>query len=99
MKVYPGSFSYEIWHELPIPMYMKVYYFNVTNAEEVESDVTAMPRLQELGPYVFKEMHLKVRSKCRSQLHPIFPFYVRYGVEIPALMQARVYITKAMNHV
>ena len=32
------SFSYDMWKELPdnLKMYNRVYYFNVTNAEEVE---------------------------------------------------------------
>ena len=27
--------SYDMWKELPIPMYTNVYYFNVTNHEDV----------------------------------------------------------------
>jgi CD36 family len=28
MEIKPGSYSYDMWVDLPIPMYMKVYYFN-----------------------------------------------------------------------
>ncbi len=36
MVVAPGSMSYEMWSELPMPMYMKVYYFNCTNHIDVQ---------------------------------------------------------------
>jgi hypothetical protein len=35
MEIRPGSYSYDMWKDLPIPMYMRVYYFNCTNSEEV----------------------------------------------------------------
>jgi len=35
MVVKVGSTSYEMWETLPIPMYMKIYYFNVTNSEDI----------------------------------------------------------------
>jgi len=61
MKVYPGSYSYEIWKDLPIPMYMNVYYWNVTNAKDIiDRKPGVKPKLEEIGPYVFKEKHLKV---------------------------------------
>ena len=36
------SFSFDMWEETPIPMYMNIYYFNVTNAEEVMEDLQTM---------------------------------------------------------
>jgi len=38
MEIRPGSYSYDMWKDLPIPMYMRVYYFNCTNSEEVVSN-------------------------------------------------------------
>lgn len=38
MKVTYGTFSFDMWRETPIPMYMSVYYFNCTNAEEIMDD-------------------------------------------------------------
>jgi hypothetical protein len=35
MEIKPGSYSYDMWVDLPIPMYMKIYYFNCTNPEDV----------------------------------------------------------------
>lgn len=64
MKVTPGSYSYSLWHELPIPMYLKIYLFNVTNAQDImdrkPGDDPIIPKLVEMGPYTFSETHLKV---------------------------------------
>ena len=35
MEVTYGTYSFDMWRETPIPMYMSVYYFNCTNAEEI----------------------------------------------------------------
>ncbi|TRY61675.1 hypothetical protein TCAL_07973 [Tigriopus californicus] len=66
MKVTPGSYSYGLWHELPIPMFLKIYLFNVTNAQEIMDrkpwDEPIVPKLVEMGPYTFSEAHLKVNE-------------------------------------
>jgi len=59
MQVKENSYSYDLWKETPIPMYMSVYYFNCTNAQEVMDDKSAKPLLKQVGPYVFKEYHEK----------------------------------------
>jgi len=60
------SYSFDLWEETPIPMHMNIYYFNVTNAEEVMMDLATWngterikPRLKQVGPYSFKEYHKK----------------------------------------
>ena len=35
LVVVPGSYSYDLWHELTIPMTMAIYFFNVTNSEDI----------------------------------------------------------------
>ena len=35
MAISNGSYSYDLWVETPIDMYMKVYYFDCVNAEDV----------------------------------------------------------------
>ena len=47
------------WNEEPVPMYMKVYLFNVTSSEEVMSR-QAVPIVEELGPYTYSNVHLRV---------------------------------------
>merc|ERR1740131_753370 len=60
LQVQPGSYSYDIWKDLPIPMYMKIYYFNLTNHEDVlNSNFKIKPILKQIGPYIFKEDHHK----------------------------------------
>ena len=39
MVLEEGSLSYDMWKELPIPMYTKVYYFNCTNHEDVVAKI------------------------------------------------------------
>ena len=65
MVVSEGSYSYELWKELPddLPMYMRIYYFNITNSAEIEAHRDTYPRpkpiLQEVGPFTFRERHFK----------------------------------------
>ncbi|KAF2902255.1 hypothetical protein ILUMI_03930 [Ignelater luminosus] len=55
------SRSYELWKETPIPMYLSLYLFNWTNAGQVlQSKWAVKPELQECGPYVFSEHHIRV---------------------------------------
>lgn len=50
MVVYPGSFSFDVWSELPIPMTMSVYFFNITNPEDIENRVPGVkPIFKQLG--------------------------------------------------
>ena len=41
----PGSFVYPSWVDFPVPVYTSVYFFNVTNSEEI-LDTGAKPILQ-----------------------------------------------------
>lgn len=59
MVLTPDSYSYEMWKDLPIPMYTSLYLFNVSNANEILINRTVKPILVELGPYVFEESHFK----------------------------------------
>ena len=56
------SYSFSMWSELPddLEMYMRVYYFNVTNAEKImdnikNNETLETPILEEIGPYVYRE--------------------------------------------
>ena len=50
-----GSYSYGMWSELPddLEMYMRLYYFNVTNSEEIKNREPGTPGpkpvLEEIG--------------------------------------------------
>jgi hypothetical protein len=48
----PGSTSFELWESLPIPMYMKLYYYNITNGDEIEARIPG------------KQGHVITSKKC-----------------------------------
>ncbi|VVD03334.1 unnamed protein product [Leptidea sinapis] len=54
------STSFGIWREIPIPMYLECYMFNITNVEEILAGKAAKISVQEVGPYVYRETHTKV---------------------------------------
>ncbi|KAF5308096.1 hypothetical protein FQR65_LT00638 [Abscondita terminalis] len=55
------SESFMLWKEPPFPIYMSVYLFNWTNAQEViRSKWNNKPKLKECGPYVFSQHHVRV---------------------------------------
>ncbi|EDW04144.1 GH11637 [Drosophila grimshawi] len=55
----PTSKTFDKWETLPIPVYMKMYLWNWTNAEEVKLH-GVKPNFQQLGPYVYREERLKM---------------------------------------
>jgi len=56
MVLTPDSYSYDMWKELPMPMYMSLYFFNVTNSDDIENRVPGVkPKLEEVGPYVYRQ--------------------------------------------
>ncbi|XP_078037579.1 protein croquemort isoform X2 [Augochlora pura] len=57
----PTSTNYQLWKETPIPMYLKLYMFNLTNPDEFISN-KAKPNFIEMGPYVFRETDYKVEQ-------------------------------------
>lgn len=49
----PSSQSYSSWNSDVVPVYFKVYLFNVTNPENVVWK-KEKPVLEEVGPYVYR---------------------------------------------
>ena len=48
----PGSRMYDLWSsETKVPVYLKFYFFNVTNAHEIGQG--AKPSVVEIGPYTY----------------------------------------------
>ncbi|XP_053980417.1 protein croquemort-like [Hylaeus volcanicus] len=63
----PTSKAFEVWNNtvsLP-PMYLKIHFFNWTNPEELMIR-GKKPILEEVGPYVFRE----IREKVDTTFHP-----------------------------
>ncbi|XP_013784353.1 scavenger receptor class B member 1-like [Limulus polyphemus] len=55
----PESETFEHWKDVPVPIFIHFYFFNLTNHEGVWS-LTEKPQLAEVGPYVFRESRKKV---------------------------------------
>jgi hypothetical protein len=62
LAIREGGHSYKWWKEPPVEPHMKVYIYNVTNADEFLNN-GEKPTLQELGPYVYKQHWEKVDIK------------------------------------
>lgn len=43
-----------MWKETPIPMYLKLYMFNLTNPDDLKNSTDVKPNFVEMGPYVFR---------------------------------------------
>jgi len=46
-----GEDTFEKWRNIKVPILMKVYFFNVTNPDEIQAG--AIPIVNEVGPYVY----------------------------------------------
>lgn len=44
---------FELWKKPPIDIYIKVYIFNITNAEEFLKGGVKL-KVEEIGPYVYQ---------------------------------------------
>ncbi|XP_076753983.1 platelet glycoprotein 4 [Xylocopa sonorina] len=55
LKMTPGSLLFELWKQPPIDVFLKVYIFNITNAEEFLQGGVNL-KVEEVGPYVYKEV-------------------------------------------
>lgn len=60
LKLSPSSKSYNLWKETPIPLYLDIYLFNWTNSLEFLKDSNVKPKFEEVGPFVFREVHKRV---------------------------------------
>lgn len=54
------SINYKLWLHTPIPMYLEVYMFNFTNSKEFLKNKSVIPNFEEIGPFVFQEVHDRV---------------------------------------
>lgn len=61
MMLTETSTSFSIWREVPIPMYLECYMFNITNVDDILAGKNVTLKVEQLGPYVFREQHTKVR--------------------------------------
>uniref|UniRef100_V5HAK9 Scavenger receptor class B member 1 n=2 Tax=Ixodes ricinus TaxID=34613 RepID=V5HAK9_IXORI len=53
-----GSEAFELWRDIPLPAFQRVYFFNLTNPYEFLQK-GKKPKLQEVGPYTFRVSMVK----------------------------------------
>lgn len=63
-----GGETLEKWADIPYPIYLVFYVHNVTNPDEVEAGFT--PKLQEVGPYSFRQQRLKLEFSQADLRNP-----------------------------
>lgn len=54
----PSSQTYPMWLQPPVPIYQKFYFYNVTNAIDIEQR-GHKPVLQEIGPFTYRSVWTK----------------------------------------
>lgn len=57
MRIDPGSLSFSMWKEIPIPFYFSAYFFDIVNPDEILKG--EKPQVRERGPYVYREFRHK----------------------------------------
>ncbi|XP_061381454.1 scavenger receptor class B member 1-like isoform X1 [Danaus plexippus] len=51
-----GGEIFEMWRKPQVELYAKIYLFNITNSHEYMSGVDTKLKVQEVGPYVYREI-------------------------------------------
>ncbi|XP_033924083.1 scavenger receptor class B member 1 isoform X2 [Melopsittacus undulatus] len=57
VRIDPGSISFKMWKDIPVPFYMSIYFFEVLNPNQVLQG--EKPVLRQHGPYVYREFRYK----------------------------------------
>ncbi|XP_033338572.2 scavenger receptor class B member 1 [Megalopta genalis] len=60
-----GTSAYLLWQQPPVGLLLSVYVFNYTNLDEFESGNATKLRVQEVGPFVYREN----LSRVNAELH------------------------------
>lgn len=47
-----GTKTFDSWIKIPFPFKLKIYFFNVSNPDDVQ--LGAKPSFKEIGPYVYE---------------------------------------------
>ncbi|XP_011865453.1 PREDICTED: scavenger receptor class B member 1-like [Vollenhovia emeryi] len=55
MELRNGSRTFDWWQRPPFELKYRIYIFNYTNVDDFEAGVASKLRVQELGPYVYRE--------------------------------------------
>ncbi|XP_046735075.1 sensory neuron membrane protein 2 isoform X2 [Diprion similis] len=77
VRLVEGSEAFERWQNVPVPVFYKVYFFNVSNPDDVQNGI--QPIVEEIGPYVYKQYRTKINITAADDLlsyyqHQLFEF-------------------------
>ncbi|KAJ8303565.1 hypothetical protein KUTeg_019961 [Tegillarca granosa] len=70
MIIKEGGMMFEIWRDLPLPIYMQIYMFDVLNPDEVLRG--KKPYVKQKGPYTYKGMSAGDESDVFVTPNPVF---------------------------
>lgn len=65
ISLYNGTIGYNTWQDIPLPIYQRLYFFNITNADGFMRR-HEKPKLQEVGPYTFSSRWIKEAIKWHT---------------------------------
>jgi len=66
----PTSHSFPLWREPPVPIYQRFYFFNVSNAQEIEQR-GQKPQLEQVGPFTYRSEWAKRELERDEQRNTI----------------------------
>jgi len=78
------------WIDPPVSPTLKIYVFNFLNADEFLADSSVKPKLQELGPYVFKETWVKDDIEWKNDDNIIEYDQLRYFKFLPKFSNGKL---------
>ena len=58
LQLEPNTEASKVWKDIPVPIYQRIYFFNVTNPTDIERH-GAKPVLVEMGPYTYRSKWTK----------------------------------------
>ncbi|XP_015175298.1 PREDICTED: lysosome membrane protein 2-like [Polistes dominula] len=61
-----GTRSYEFWSHPPVKLLQNFYIYNYTNVEDFESGKANKLRVQQLGPYSYRETLMRVNTQMHE---------------------------------
>lgn len=72
----PELETFAMWKQNPVPLTLKLYLFNWTNAAEMNNSAVK-PRFQELGPYTFDETKEKVNITWNANNNTVSFYHLK----------------------
>ncbi|CAL8137069.1 unnamed protein product [Orchesella dallaii] len=79
VRLEEGGDTWKKWENIPIPIFMKVYIFNITNPAELKNG--EKPVVEELGPYVYQQKRVKTDIEVNEENDSVFyrqPIYYHF---------------------